>query len=91
MEISTPGPIVIRRNARIRLTETDRDMMRAASRFNAQLLDVVRPNVKPGITTGELDRIIHEYTLDHGHIPACLGYAGDSGAFPRAVASALTM
>ena len=56
---------MIRRNARIRLTEKDRDMMRAASRFNAQLLDFVRPSVKPGITTGELDKIVHQYTVDH--------------------------
>jgi len=74
---------VIRRNARIRLTETDRDMMRAAGRFNAQLLDVVRPHVKPGVETRELDKIIHEFTLDHGHVPACLGYGGEAGAFPK--------
>ena len=74
---------MIRRNARIRLAEADREMMRAASRFNAQLLDFVRPNVKPGVTTGELDDLIHQYTVDHGHIPACLGYVGDSGAFPK--------
>ena len=74
---------MIRRNPRIRLTEQDREMMRVAGKFNAHLLDVVRPHVKPGVTTGELDKIIHEYTLDHGHIPACLGYAGEAGAFPK--------
>ena len=58
-------------------------MMRAAGRFNAQLLDVVRPHVKPGVETRELDKIIHEFTLDHGHIPACLGYGGEAGAFPK--------
>lgn len=53
--------------------------MRAAGRFNAQLLDFVRPYVRPGITTAEIDRLVHEYTLDFGHIPACLGYHG----FPK--------
>ncbi len=74
---------MIRRNTKIRLTELERDSMRAAGQFNAQLLDVVRPHVKAGVKTAELDRIIHQYTLDHGHIPACLGYAGEAGAFPK--------
>ncbi|QDV22753.1 type I methionyl aminopeptidase [Aureliella helgolandensis] len=53
-----------------------REKMRAAGRFNAQLLDHVRDFVKPGITTAEIDQIIHQYTLDHGHVPATLGYLG---------------
>ncbi len=52
----------------------ERVKLRAAGRFNASLLDHLRPFVVPGITTGELDRIAYEYTLDHGHRPACLGY-----------------
>ena len=50
--------------------------LRAAGRFNARLLDHLRPFVVPGVTTAELDRIAREYTLDHGHTPACLGYKG---------------
>ena len=50
--------------------------LRAAGRFNAQLMDFIRPHVVAGITTNEIDRLVHEYTLDHGHIPACLGYQG---------------
>lgn len=61
------------------LCEAERDQMRAAGRFNAQLMDFIRDYVKPGITTGELDKLVHDYTLDHGHKPACLGYKG----FPR--------
>lgn len=74
---------MIRRHPRIRLVEEERQMMRAACRFNADLLDVVRPHVQPGVKTAELDRIIHEYTLDHGHIPACLGYPGELDPFPK--------
>jgi methionyl aminopeptidase len=74
---------VIRRQPRIRLVEQEREMMRAACRFNAELMDIVRPHVKPGVTTGQLDRIVHEYTLDHGHLPACLNYPGEAGAFPK--------
>ena len=61
------------------LAEVERDSMREASRFNARLMDFIRPHVQPGTTTGEIDRLIHEYTLDHHHKPACLGYQG----FPK--------
>ena len=58
-------------------------MMRVAGAFNAQLMDFIRPHVRAGITTGEIDRLIHGYTLDHGHVPACLGYAGEKFPFPK--------
>jgi methionyl aminopeptidase len=58
----------------LQLVGADRDSMRAAGRFNSQLMDFIRPHVVPGVTTGQLDRMIHDYTRDHGHSPACLGY-----------------
>lgn len=61
------------------------EKLKAASRFNAQLMDHVRPYVKEGVTTAELDRVAHEYTLDHGHIPACLGYHG----YPRTICTSI--
>ena len=57
--------------------------MRAACRFNSRLMDFVRRQVKPGVTTGWIDSLVHEYTLDHGHLPACLGYPGDKFPFPK--------
>jgi len=60
----------------IRLREAEREHMRAAGRFNARLMDLVRENAVPGVTTRELDRLVYEYTLDHGHLPAQLGYQG---------------
>ncbi len=56
-----------------------REKMRAAGRFNAQLMDEVRQMVRPGTTTGQIDRFVHDYTREHGHIPASLGYLG----FPK--------
>ena len=56
--------------------EEEREGLRAASRFNAELMDFVRPYVREGITTREIDRLAYEYTKDHGHTPACLGYNG---------------
>jgi methionyl aminopeptidase len=58
------------------LAKPEREAMRAAGRFNAQLMDYIRDFVKPGITTGELDRMVFEYTRDHGHRPAPLYYQG---------------
>lgn len=50
--------------------------LRNAAAFNSQLMDFLRPHVREGITTIELDKLAHDYTRDHGHIPACLGYRG---------------
>ena len=57
--------------------------MRAAGRFNAELIDFIRPHVVAGTTTGEIDRLVYEYTMDHGRLPACLGYPGDQQPFPN--------
>lgn len=57
--------------------------MRAAGRFNAQLLDEVRPMVMAGVKTRDIDDLVQTYTLDHGHIPACLNYPGDDSPYPK--------
>ena len=67
------------------LVEVERDSMRAAGRFNAQLMDHVRQFVKPGVTTDELDRIVEQYTGDHGHTSPCLGYQG----FPKSCCTSI--
>jgi methionyl aminopeptidase len=63
----------------------ERDALRTAGRFNAQVIDFIRPHVKVGISTGQLDRMVYEYTLDHGHTPACLGYKG----FPKTICTSV--
>jgi methionyl aminopeptidase len=50
--------------------------MRAAGRLAGQILDALVPHVVPGVTTQELDDIVHRMTLDAGGIPATLGYRG---------------
>lgn len=65
--------------------ERDRNHLRIAGRFNAQLMDYIRPYVKPGVTTAELDRLVEDYTRSHGHIPACLGYKG----FPKSICTSV--
>jgi methionyl aminopeptidase len=59
--------------------------MRRAGRLAAEMLDMITPHVKPGVTTGELDRICHEYTLDHGAVPAPLNYRG----FPKSICTSI--
>ncbi len=65
------------RTSEIRIHDEDAfEGMRAAGRLVAEALDMIGEYVKPGVTTGELDDLIREFTLDHGAIPACLGYKG---------------
>ncbi len=67
------------------LPRPDWDRMRVAGRFNAELMDFIRPQVLPGARLDELDRLVHDYTVDHGHTPACLGYHG----FPKNMCSSV--
>ena len=49
--------------------------LRIAGRLAAELLDYLTPFVKPGVSTGELDRLAYDYTVNvQKCIPACLGY-----------------
>ena len=50
--------------------------MRAAGQLAAQCLDMITAEVKPGVSTEHLDQLIHQFILDHGAIPATLGYRG---------------
>ncbi len=59
--------------------------MRIACRLAAQALQEVGRNVRPGITTDELDRIGHEFLIDHGAYPSTLGYRG----FPKSLCTSV--
>jgi len=67
----------------LQLVEVERDRMRAAGRFNARVMDHIRPHVQPGITTDALDRMVKEYTISHGHTPSQLGYRVGKVIFPK--------
>lgn len=63
-------------------TPEDIQKMRVAGRLAAEVLEIIEPHVKPGVTTGELDRICHDHITNHQQaISACLGYHG----FPKSV------
>jgi methionyl aminopeptidase len=57
-------------------TPEEFEPMRRAGRLAAACLDMITPHVVPGVTTGKLDRLIHDYLRDHGATPATLGYRG---------------
>ena len=50
--------------------------MRAAGRLAAETLDMVAPLVRPGVSTGELDQVCHDFITAHGATAAPLGYRG---------------
>jgi methionyl aminopeptidase len=61
------------------------ELMRVAGRIAGQALAEVGRHVTPGVTTDELDRIGHEFLLDHGAYPSTLGYRG----FPKSLCTSL--
>src|SRR5271166_6072544 len=61
------------------------ELMRVAGRIAAEALAEVGAHVAPGVTTDELDRIGHEFLLDHGAYPSTLGYRG----FPKSLCTSL--
>ncbi len=48
--------------------------IRKASQLAAEVLDYIAPFVKPGVSTGELDKRCHEFITDHDAVPAPLNY-----------------
>lgn len=52
------------------------ELIRAAGRIAAGAVEAVGAAIRPGVTTDELDRIGHEYVIDHGAYPSTLGYRG---------------
>ena len=57
-------------------TDEDIEKMRVAGRLASEVLDYVTPHVKPGMTTGQLDKLCHDYMVNvQGTIPAPLNYA----------------
>ncbi len=56
--------------------------MRVAGKLAAEVLEMIGPYVKPGVTTLELDRLCHDHIVHKQKaIPACLNYRG-SGPIP---------
>ena len=62
------------------------EKMRTAGRLAADVLDMITPQVKAGITTDELDKICHDYIVNvQDAIPAPLDYHG----FPKSICTSV--
>jgi len=64
---------------------SDLEKMRAAGKLAAQTLDYLKHRVVDGITTNEINKVVHDFTIDHGAIPAPLNYKG----FPKSVCTSV--
>ncbi len=61
------------------------ERIRVAARIAARALEEVGRSIVPGVTTDELDRIGHEYLIDHHAYPSTLGYRG----FPKSLCTSV--
>jgi methionyl aminopeptidase len=67
-------------------TAEEIDKMRTAGRLTAEVLEMIVPHVEVGVTTGELDRICHDYITNvQKAVPAPLNYHG----FPRSICTSI--
>jgi methionyl aminopeptidase len=67
-------------------TPEEIEKMRVAGRLAADVLEMIADHVRPGVSTGELDRICHDYIVDEQQaVPAPLNYRG----FPKSVCTSL--
>ncbi|MEG0882523.1 MAG: M24 family metallopeptidase, partial [Janthinobacterium sp.] len=72
-------------------TAADIEGMRIAGKLGAEVLDYITPFVKVGVTTGELDRLCHEYMVNvQGTIPAPLNYCPPGYTpYPKAICTSV--
>ncbi len=66
-------------------TDAEIDQMKKSCQLAAQLLDYIEPYIVPGVTTGELNTLCHDYTLAHDAISAPLNYKG----FPKSICTSV--
>ena len=61
------------------------ERMRRAGQLAARALQAAAAVIAPGVTTDELDRVTHEFLLDHDAYPSTLGYRG----FPKSLCTSV--
>jgi methionyl aminopeptidase len=59
--------------------------MRAAGRLAAETLDMITPHIRPGVSTGMLDALCHDFIVARGATPAPLNYRG----FPKSICTSI--
>ncbi|NDH43341.1 MAG: M24 family metallopeptidase, partial [Betaproteobacteria bacterium] len=65
--------------------------MRIAGRLASEVLDFITPFVKPGVSTGQLDKLCHDYMINvQQSIPAPLNYAPPGySPFPKSICTSV--
>ncbi len=61
------------------------EVMRESCKLAAEVLVMIEPFIKPGVTTNELNDICHDYIIAHKAIPAPLNYRG----FPKSICTSV--
>ena len=59
--------------------------IRESAKINTALLDFISGEIREGMSTAEIDRLVFQFTTDHGAIPAPLNYEG----FPKSVCTSI--
>ena len=59
--------------------------IRRSGAVNTGVLDLVAKEIKAGMSTAEIDRLVYDYTVAHGAVPAPLNYEG----FPKSVCTSI--
>jgi methionyl aminopeptidase len=72
-------------------TDEEIEKMRVAGRLAGEVLDFITPHLKAGVTTGEIDRLCHDYMVNHqGTVPAPLDYAPPGyKPFPKSICTSV--
>lgn len=61
------------------------EMIKKSAALNTAILDHVEAHIKAGMSTEDINTLVHNYTIAHGGIPAPLGYGG----FPKSVCTSI--
>lgn len=59
--------------------------IKKSAALNTAVLDHVAKHIHAGMSTAEIDKLVYDYTTEHGGIPAPLGYEG----FPKSVCTSI--
>lgn len=61
------------------------EVIKKSATLNTAILDHVAKHIRAGMSTADIDKLVFDYTTEHGGIPAPLGYEG----FPKSVCTSL--
>ena len=71
-------------------TEDEIELMRAANLLVADTLTEIAKNIRPGVTTKQLDALAEEFIRDHGAMPTFKGFPNPyGGPFPASICTSV--